>query len=315
MNRLSETISDRLLRPAPPAVDALCDEMRSRYGDALLAIVFYGSCLRNDDAMEGIVDLYVIVSSYADAIASRKHRLLAHFLPPTVGYLEAGDQQNPVRAKYAVISLDDFQRGTSRRWFHSYLWGRFAQPCLLAHARDDLARDAVVECLSSAATTLITRSLPLAPSPIDAASLWALALGNSYRTELRVESPERASELVGSDLPYYEALTRALAEYPLQGRLILRETAEGAVYDIRGTGWQELRSRFSWGVRRLTGKFMNLARLFKALATFEGGLDYAAWKLERHSGVKVTISDKVRRRPWLYMWGELIRLYRSGALR
>ena len=67
--------------------------------------------------------------------------------------------------------------------------------------------------------------------------------------------------------------------------------------------------------RRTWGKFLSIARWLKALATFDGGLDYAAWKLERHSGVKVEISDRMRRRPWLYVWGELIRLYRSGALR
>ena len=63
------------------------------------------------------------------------------------------------------------------------------------------------------------------------------------------------------------------------------------------------------------GKTFHVARWLKALATFEGGLDYAIWKLERHSGVKVTLSERQRRWPWLYLWGELFRLYRSGALR
>ena len=74
-------------------------------------------------------------------------------------------------------------------------------------------------------------------------------------------------------------------------------------------------ARIAWATRRLTGKLMSTMRWFKALGTFEGGLDYAAWKLERHSGVKVHVSDKMRRRPWLHVWGELIRLYRRGVLR
>ena len=60
---------------------------------------------------------------------------------------------------------------------------------------------------------------------------------------------------------------------------------------------------------------MSVARLVKALFTFEGGLDYIAWKLERHSGQPVVIPDKVRRAPLIHLWGFFWGLYRRGIFK
>lgn len=60
---------------------------------------------------------------------------------------------------------------------------------------------------------------------------------------------------------------------------------------------------------------MSIMRLVKALFTFEGGLDYIAWKLERHSGEKIVIPDTVRRAPLIYLWGFFWGLYRRGIFK
>ena len=65
----------------------------------------------------------------------------------------------------------------------------------------------------------------------------------------------------------------------------------------------------------MQGKLLSVARLLKALVTFEGGLDYIAWKLERHSGVPVDIPDRVRRYPLIFIWGLFWKLYRRGVFR
>ena len=48
----------------------------------------------------------------------------------------------------------------------------------------------------------------------------------------------------------------------------------------------------AWRMRRTLGKPLNLARLVKAAFTFEGAGRYAAWKIERHTGVAITVT------PW-----------------
>ena len=78
---------------------------------------------------------------------------------------------------------------------------------------------------------------------------------------------------------------------------------------------QRLVAAGKWPVRRVQGKMLSITRLVKALFTFEGGLDYIAWKLERHSGEKVVIPDRVRRAPLIFLWGFFWSLYRRGIFK
>jgi hypothetical protein len=301
---LIPVIREQLFQPVPGPVAALGEVVAERFGDAMSAVLFYGSCLRKDDPLDGLVDLYVIVSDYRAAYPGLRARLLAGVLPPTVSYLEAPTDAGPVRAKYAVLSERDFLKGTSRRWFHPYLWGRFAQPCRAWRVRDDEVADRLTRGIASAVRTLLGATRPLLGTT-DPEEGWSRALALSYATELRPESGDRARTLVEADADYY-ARTWTAASEAMEADAPRRPD---------GTIPGQRRARLVWAVRRRTGKLMSVMRWLKALTTFEGGIDYAVWKLERHSGVRVTVPDRVRRRPWLYVWPELIRLYRSGVLR
>lgn len=296
-DRLHDIIRETIFQPVPDAVAVLGESMQERFGTSLLAVMFYGSCLRSGNPRDGLVDLYVIVSDYASAFPGWRARNLARVLPPTVSYVEIDTPDGPIRAKYAVLSMDDLRRGTSRRWFHPYLWGRFAQPCRVDQVRDHATGEAIVECLASAVRTLLGETLPLLDPSAPPSDRWAGALGLSYGTELRPESGDRSRSIVEADRDYYESVWSAV-------------DIEAASGDRSAGG-----ARRTWAVRRRTGKLMSVLRWLKAMATFEGGLDYAIWKLERHSGVRVEVPERVRRRPWLYVWPELVRLYRQGVLR
>ena len=67
-------------------------------------------------------------------------------------------------------------------------------------------------------------------------------------------------------------------------------------------------------LRRVWSKSLNVMRLLKAAGTFANGIDYLSWKIERHSGVKVEVTDAMRRHPRLASWKLLIRMWRNGAL-
>lgn len=68
-----------------------------------------------------------------------------------------------------------------------------------------------------------------------------------------------------------------------------------------------------WGLRRVQGKFLSVARLIKASFTFDGGIDYLAWKISRHSGVKIELTPWQRRHPLLAGIVLFWRLRRRGA--
>ena len=300
--------------PESSALSALIDALLKRHGVAVNAILFYGSCLRSGDLFDGLVDLYLIVDSYTSFYA-RKTRALANWLlPPNVFYTEIHVADRVMRAKYAVISIADLRNGTSRRWFHSYLWGRFTQPTRVAWHRDEEARRRVEASFVSARRTFLERVLPRLPATGRVRDLWQQGLQLSYGAELRAESAGRSAELTAAALDYYAAVTREAA-----GTLCYPLSLEGIGADMRYRavvpGLSRWLSRPGWLLRTIQGKLLSITRLLKALFTFEGGLDYIAWKLERHSGQRIEIPARVRRHPLIFVWGLFWRLYRRGVFR
>lgn len=291
--------------PVAPPVAAIVEAARARHG-SVAAVLFYGSCLRLGDDDGKIVDLYLVVDSYRAAYGAGLRAALNKALPPNVFYLEAPFAERRVRAKYAVVSLEDFAAGAGGRWFHPYLWARFAQPCRLAWCRDEAARGAMVASLAGAARKCVAEGLALTGGRFALDELWITLFRETYRSELRAEPPERAAEIYRADAAHY----RALAESALPALGARQEGAgwTGPTPAARAVGLR-------WALRRLQGKLLSVARLVKAAFTFEGGADYLLWKIERHSGVAITPTPWQRRHPLLASTVLFWRLYRRGAFR
>ena len=58
-----------------------------------------------------------------------------------------------------------------------------------------------------------------------------------------------------------------------------------------------------------------MLRLAKASATYAGGADYIAWKINRHAGTDIELKPWQRRHPLLGAISLLPKLLRSGAIR
>lgn len=300
------------LTPAPrhPALLHLTEALRQRYGSCVVAVLFYGSCLRSGDPFDGLVDLYLIVDNYRSANSSALKAMWNRLLPPNVFYAEFPYEGGCVRCKYAILSERDFAAGTSKRWFHSYLWGRFSQPTAVAWSRDTATQAKVAAGLAQAVLTLLERALPSLPAQGSVASLWEGALALSYATELRPESTGRAAELTQANAAYYRRVTELAA--PLLDTAL--QLADGN-YAAELPDARRWRNRIAWRLRTVQGKLLSLARLSKALFTFDGGLDYLAWKLERHSGQHIEVPERVRRYPLVFVWALVWDLYRRGVFR
>ncbi len=284
--------------PAPGAVRALADAARARHGEAIVAVLFYGSALR-DGAVEGrLVDLYLVAESYEALHRSPVLRWLNRRIPPNVYYVETRHGSATVRAKYATVSLDALERLVAPTTDNPYFWARFAQPTGIVWASDGAVRKRICGALGAAIVTLagtVRPLLGLAPEP---AELWTRAFQETYRTELRAEKPQRAGQLYEANAERYERLTPALlATLPIPDGTAALEAAR------------------AWKRRRLKGKAWSVARLVKASFTFDGGADYLAWKIARHSGVEVVVTPWQRRHPLLGALVQFWRLYRKGAFR
>jgi hypothetical protein len=301
-------------REAPHGVRALVEALVKRYGEVTQAILFYGSCFRTGDDTDGLVDLYVIVDSYRSALPNRLQALANKLLPPNVFYLELPVQDRMIRTKYAVLSLKDFQRGTSKDWFHSYLWARFAQPVGLLYVRNHQVERQVRVALAQAVITFINRVMPGTGERFTARDLWHHGLLLSYRAELRSEKPDKLAYLVDAAPEYYEQVTRAaMVSVPFKVEIFTDPNV--FLYHAHIPIPVRYRSRLAWTLRRLQGKVLSVLRLLKAVFTFEGGVDYIQWKIERHSGVRVESTPRLKRHPLLAACLLSWRLYRKGGFR
>jgi hypothetical protein len=312
-DELSHVVDAELSQPVPAAVTALADAVRGRHGRAVQAILFYGSCLRADREIEGVADFYVLVDRYRSFYDRRLLAALNGLLAPNVLYVEADAGGRTVRAKAAVVSLRRFAYYTSARCFQPYFWARFAQPCALAYAAGPHVREQVVDAVADAVTTLVRRALPLVPPRFTPGEIWLAALTETYRTEVRPDRAGAPRRLYEAAAQRYEAVTRAaLGRLPYSFR-VASDGAAGIEVDLPRSS--RVLAPWSWRLRRWQGKTLSLLRILKAALTFQGGVEYAVWKVERHSGEKVDPRWRESRHRWLTLGSEVWRRYRKGSLR
>jgi len=276
-------------------------------------VLLYGSVFRDGlDVEDGLFDVLVVVDGYRAAYGGWTGPLSNRLLPPNVFYLECSLGEQTVRAKYAVVSRRQLDRYTSRTCLQSYFWGRLAQPVIVTWTRDQQVEQDIRSALDQATLTFAKAAASLMTGEFDAATLWERGLSASYRTEFRPESSSRARALTERDLEHYEAASRAAAE--ALGWSI-REPDDDVLFTPPPRTLGHLRGRAAWWLRRVQGRTLHVLRLIKATRTFRGGVDYLLWKIERHSGVKMEVSDRVRRYPLIFGWGMLWRLRRKGGFR
>ena len=287
--------------PVPPAILAVADAARRRHGPGIAAVLFYGSCLREADDLGRIADLYLLADSYGQVHRRLSMRALNRLLPPNVYYIEAPFDGRTVRAKYAILTLAQFERLVEPRTLQSYFWARFAQPAVVLWARAPTIRDRVVRALALAVVTTAREARPLLDAPAAGEALWARAFCEAYRTELRAESSERAVALYEAFADRYDAITQMLLEPGGEGETASRKARR--------------RAEGRWRRRRLVGKTLSALRLIKSAFTFEDGAAYLAWKIRRHSGVSFELTPWQRRHPILASTTLFWKIYRAGGFR
>jgi hypothetical protein len=283
----------------PPAVAEVAEAARQRHGESIVAILFYGSCLREQDDRGTLVDLYLLADRYRNVHRSRWMQLLNRLLPPNVYYIETSFEDRVIRAKYAIVKLSQFEKLVSRRRFEPYFWARFAQPTGLLWARSETVRQRVVAALAEATRTTIREIRPLLADRVDPERLWIRAFQETYATELRAERPGRAAALFRTFAQRYRDITDAL---------LRQETAPVSDAARRRVSWR-------WRRRRVLGKLLSALRLLKAALTFEDGASYLIWKVQRHSGVRLELSPWQQRHPILASGVVFWRVYRAGGFR
>lgn len=285
---LETFIADALDRPVPREILSMADSLREKLGSGVAAILAYGSCLRGVAAKDSLIDLYVLTPSLSAMPASRIAQWACQVAPPNVYYAECPFEGATLRCKYAMLPLELFARWMTPATSNPYFWARFAQPSALIYAADAKAKADVTSAVAQAIRTAYGNARGISVAG-DALDTWQRLFENTYRTELRSERTNRARDLLLADRAYYDTAAALATSAPIISA--------------------------NWPARRIAGRAWSVARLVKAAFTFSGGADYLAWKIERHSGHKLDLTDWQRRHPILASITLLPKLLRKGAVR
>ena len=284
MGNLRDLVAAELGMPVDPRVVAMARAVSAKHGDASRAVLFYGSCLRESKLDGLMLDFYLIVSDYRAAYAKRWMATANQLIPPNVFPFE----HDGLMAKYAVLSEGDFNRLNGPETRNVSVWARFAQPSRLVWSSNAAAAGRAVDAVAKAAPTLLGAAGLIAGE--DILDWWRRAFALTYSAELRAERKGRSQSVVDAEPDRY------------------RRFGEAAAPLVAGNAGR-------WGRRRVEGKALSVLRLAKASATYAGGAEYIAWKINRHAGTKILLKPWQKRHPLLAAISLLPRLLKSGAIR
>jgi hypothetical protein len=293
---LAARLGAALDRSLDPAVAAFARELGEAAGAR--AVLFYGSNLRTG-SLEGVLDFYVLLPGARET-----------GLWPRVSYREKPHGGETLRAKIATMTLATFVVAARGETLDTTIWARFVQPSALAWTGDDGAAGEVTATLAAAACTAARLAVTVGPERGREDDYWRALFRATYRAELRFEQPGREESILSANRAHFEGLlplALIAAGIPF--------AQDGAMLLPRLDPAERRRTLAWWRKRRRLGKALNLARLTRATATFDGAARYAAWKIERHTGVAIELTPWRERHPLLAAPGLAWRYWRARRRR
>lgn len=297
---LAAFVRAELAQPPPPGV---AEAVRKLAGlRDTRAALFYGSILRTGD-LTGVLDVYLLTDG---PHRTGFHGAVERRLWPEVSYHQIEVGGRTLQAKVATMPLDVFARAAAGETLDTTIWTRFVQPCALVWTAEDAAGEEVIQAVCAAAETAAGFAAVLGPAQGTTRDYWAALFRRTYAAEWRMERPGREGQILDHDPARWDALL------PLAwaGAGIAFDSEDGRLRPQVAEA-DRRRRLAAWRVRERMGKPLNAARLLKAAFTFEGAARYAAWKIERHTGVALEVTPWRERHPILAAPGALWTLWRA----
>ena len=134
----------------------------------------------------------------------------------------------------------------------------------------------------------------LGPASGTAEEYWRALFRATYSAEFRVEKAGRENDILSVNADHFTGLLPLALD-----AAGIDPGREGTTLTPRLAPAERARVLAWWKRRRRLGKPLNLLRLVKASTTFEGAARYAAWKIERHTGMPVKLTPFRERYPLL----------------
>ncbi|RAK52787.1 hypothetical protein [Phenylobacterium deserti] len=271
------------------------DQVR-QFGESLardrgaVAVLFYGSILRTGD-LSGVLDYYLLTPR---PLRRGVRALAERWLWPEVSYHQMDLGGETLRAKAATLPVQTFRSAAGGLQLDTTIWTRFVQPSAVIWSAETAVAEEIVVAVAAACETAARFAAALGPQSGSAEAFWLALFRSTYQAELRMEDPTRSAQILAYQPERYRAL------------LPLAWASAGIGFDVSR---DQLTPKLpqaerrcilaAWAQRRRAGKPLNVARLIKATFTFEGAARYAAWKIERHTGLHIEVTPWRERHPLL----------------
>jgi len=289
---LAQRIGASLDRSVRDEVAAYAKRLGEEAG--ALAVLFYGSNLRTG-SLEGVLDFYILLPG------PQRERIW-----PRVSYREWDHAGERLRAKIATMSLRQFANAAKGLSRDTTIWARFVQPSALVWQANEEARAEVTQALCAAAVTAGRLAAVVGPARGTADDYWRALFRATYKAEFRVEKPGRENSILEVNAEHFDGLL------PLAWNAGgMRFKRMNGLFEPLPNSAERRRILKWWSRRARLGKPLNLLRLAKATTTFDGAADYAAWKLQRHTGIALEVTPFRARHPLLAAPGALVELWRK----
>ena len=289
---LSQRIGASLDRSVRDEVAAFAKRLGEEAG--ALAVLFYGSNLRTG-SLEGVLDFYILLPG------PQRERIW-----PRVSYREWDHAGERLRAKIATMSLRQFANAAKGLSRDTTIWARFVQPSALVWQANEEARAEVTQALCAAAVTAGRLAAAVGPARGTADDYWRALFRATYKAEFRVEKPGRENSILEVNAEHFDGLLPIA--WNAGG---MRFKRMNGLFEPLPNSAERRRVLKWWSRRARLGKPLNLLRLAKATTTFDGAADYAAWKLQRHTGIALEVTPFRARHPLLAAPGALVELWRK----
>jgi len=292
MSELDGRVAAALARAVEPQVRAFAERLVSPRS---LAVLFYGSNLRTG-SLDGVLDFYVLTDGPVE-----------HGIWPRVSYHEWTAHGVTLRAKVATMTLATFAAAAAGKLIDTTIWARFVQPSALAWSRHQAAADAVRDAVAQAARTAGRLAVALGPVTGAPDAYWRALFRATYAAEFRVERAGREDSILAVNHDHFAGLLPVALQAEGIG---FTQAGDGVIRPDLSIERRHALLRW-WRRRRRLGKPYNLVRLVRASTTFEGAARYAAWKIERHTGIAVPLNPWREAHPVLAAPGVLWRVWRA----
>ncbi|MBH5321311.1 hypothetical protein [Aurantiacibacter sediminis] len=294
---LTARVKATLARGVDPAISAFA----ARLGEeaSAKAVLFYGSNLRTG-SLDGVLDFYVLTRGEAEK-----------GIWPTVSYREWQHGGRTLRAKIATMTAAKFAYAAEGNSRDTTIWARFVQPSTLVWRSEpighrEIPEAEIAELIGKAICTAARHAVALGPATGTEREFWLALFRETYKAELRVEKPGRENSILDLNEAHFDGL---LPDALQSMDIAFYRERDLLTPDLPDA--ERARIRKSWNRSKRWGKPLNIARLLRATRTFEGAGRYAAWKVERHTGVKVEVTPWREKHPVLSAPGVLFKVWRA----